>query len=160
MVRFIMPQPGGTGRDSYIHMRDEMRLGQFYMTKASDARVKPRGGTSSLDQADRLSHTNQINNCSRLSAPSNRQLRVARQRADDHDTRSLRQLRVAMPFSAGQRLDQRDRQIREVIREDWSQLQLGSPLPRASISPHTLSPSARLGASSRQSFRTPQSSMY
>jgi hypothetical protein len=50
----------------------------------------------------------------RLSTPSIRQLRTAQERARDFDERSVKQLRMAMPFSPGQRLDQRSRVIREV----------------------------------------------
>lgn len=41
---------GGSGRDGYIHMRDEFRVGKFYMPKEDVRGAKRRGGTSSLDQ--------------------------------------------------------------------------------------------------------------
>lgn len=98
----------------------------------------------------------QKSTCDRLSSPSLRQLRVARQRAEEQDRMCLGQLRLSLPYCPGQSLDQRSRQIKEVLREDW--VHLGSPLPRSPISPQLLSATGRWGVSSRGSMARPHTS--
>ena len=99
---------------------------------------------------DRTQRRAQTAQSDRLSAPSMRQLRVARERAMENDSRCYSQLRLSMPYRAGESLEERGRQIKEVMREEW--IHAGSPLPRTPISPQLLSASGRWGVSSRASY--------
>mmetsp|Transcript_25964 Transcript_25964/g.21865 ORF Transcript_25964/g.21865 Transcript_25964/m.21865 type:complete len:158 (+) Transcript_25964:76-549(+) len=136
----IWPPIHGCGRDSYIHMRDDVRFGRSGAPNSGGHGVplsRAKTPTSGLMREKDLENRKvQLESACRLASPSPRQLRIAAENSNLGDKSLLKQLRIAMPFSPGVTLAERERTIKTLHRDHFSAS--GSPVPRTPASPMLL----------------------